>query len=134
MEHEAATYYAALHPNDAGHMQQRCLPAAAGPSPPEPSEAPVNVVFAAPDTPGHVTWGALGFQPGDPVRYRYSFEPAADGCSIDPSTGGPHLVTFRAEGDLDGDGKLSTFVRTARGTDAGELVPSGVLYVVDRIE
>jgi hypothetical protein len=43
-------------------------------------------------------------------------------------------VTFRAEGDLDGDGERSLFERRARGTEDGTLVPVGILYVRDRVE
>ena len=80
------------------------------------------------------TWTALGFAPSRPVRFSYVFEPTAHGCGL-RSPEGTYLVTFRATGDLDGDGERSVFERRAAADPrTGELVPIGILYARDRVE
>lgn len=65
----------------------------AGPLPATPKEGTQSVSFAT--DPG---FAALGFDPGASVRYSYSVELNPDGSA-----------TAKAEGDLDGDGRLSLF-------------------------
>ena len=131
--HEATSaYFAAVHDVD-GHRRTACLPAAAGPAPESPSADPVDFDFQADDTPGAETWSALGFAVEQPIRYRYEFLPAQPGCGLEALDGTP-LVTLRAEGDLDDDGKRSLFERQADVNEDGELVPVGILYMLDRTE
>ncbi len=111
----------------------RCLPAAAGPTPSQPSREPVPVNFGAPDTPGAPIWRALGYDPHEALRYRYSILPARSGCGLSGRDDGGDLLTLRAEGDLDGDGVLSLFERTAT-VENGELVLDPLLIVHDRVE
>ena len=125
----SAAYFAASH----GGGRRQCLPDAAGPAPAEPSTDPVDVNFQADDVPGSAIWKALDWQPARPIRYRYTFVPAASGCGLSAAEDGP-LLTLRAEGDLDGDGKRSLFEREATVDSAGDLVPIGVLYMLDRVE
>lgn len=132
MHHAAAAYFAANHGTEAAPLE-RCLPPAAGPTPDAPSEDPVEVPFADPSTPDADIWRSLGYVPDRPIRYRYAFDPVASGCDL-RSPEGTYLVTFRAEGDLDGDGERSLFERRARATEDGELIPIGILYVRDRVE
>lgn len=127
-----AAYYAASHATADGRRLRRCLPPEAGPAPDQPSAEPVAVDFSDTEIPGRETWVALSFTPDHPIRYRYSYYVEAPGCDLD-ATAREELVSFRAEGDLDGDGELSTFERAAT-TDDGELVPLGILHVVDRVE
>jgi hypothetical protein len=98
-----------------------------------PSEDPVDVEFTVDTAAGGETWAALGFAPDRPLRYRYTFLPVKEGCNLESENGRPILV-LRAEGDLDGDGKLSLFERRAISTEDGELVPTGVLRVQSRVE
>jgi type II secretory pathway pseudopilin PulG len=128
----AAAYYAATH-RVRGAARYRCLPPAAGPAPQKPSPEPVEVDFAAGETPGSATWRALRFQPATPIRYRYSFLPPAAGCRVTPPTHAAPIV-LRAEGDLDGDGEYSKFERTVVAGKSGELVPTRLLRVTDRVE
>jgi hypothetical protein len=128
----AASYHAAVQRPAEGRRAVRCLPPAAGPAPAGPSEDPVTVDFAGAQTPGHATWRALAFQPQDPIRYRYTFVPSVEGCDLDAAR--RTSTIFRAEGDLDADGVLSTFERRARVDARGDLVPEGILYVEDRVE
>ncbi len=132
MHSAAAAYFAANHGTDEVPLR-RCLPPAAGPTPEEPSEEPVSVAFADPHTSGSPIWRSLGFVPDRPIRFRYAFDPVASGCDL-RSPEGTYLVTYRAEGDLDGDGERSLFERRARATETGELIPIGILYVRDRVE
>jgi type II secretory pathway pseudopilin PulG len=129
----AVAYFEAAHPTDEGVLGRRCLPKGAGPAPAEPSQEPVEVDFSAPSTPGHATWKALGFQPPDPIRYRYTFVPERVGCGLEGGDGRTVLL-LRAEGDLDGDGVLSRYERRATVDEEGRLVPTGVLQVRDPME
>lgn len=126
-------YYGARHRADGDRTRTRCLPGEAGPAPAEPATEPVSLDFASERTAGAATWRALGFQPVEPVRYRYTFVPAAAGCDLTAEVSAT-LVTLRAEGDLDGDGDMSTFERRAGLDQDGELVAVGILHVQDRTE
>ena len=131
----AARYYATPQAVD-GRKQLRCVPEAAGPTPTATSIEPRLVDFAAADTPGSETWRALDYTPQGPVRFRYTLLPGEPGCGR--AVAGPRppdtpLLTLRAEGDLDGDGVLSRFERTARDR-GGELVLDELLSVTDRVE
>lgn len=127
----AASYFDTRHESEDGKVAQ-CFPAAAGPAPALPSQSPVDVDFANEETPGHATWSALGFAPERPLRYRYTFIPHTEGCSV-RGRSGESVLTLRAEGDLDGDGVLSTFERSAMVEDL-QLSPVGPLRVTDRVE
>jgi hypothetical protein len=135
MHARAAAYFAAEHVVDGTAQAQRhCLPGSAGPTPIEPSEEPVDVDWADASTRDGATWAALGFAPERPVRFAYSFDPVAEGCDL-RSAEHTFLVSFRAQGDLDGDGERSVFERRAAvDAETGELVPIGILYVRDRVE
>lgn len=128
MSARAAAYYATTWSSGQSH----CLPPAAGPTPPEPTVDAEPVDFDSPEARGHETWKALGFQPDRPVRYSYSFTPSEHGCGlVGPEEMG--TVSFRALGDLDGDGVQSTFERRARiGPQGWE--PADILHVHQRIE
>ncbi|MBW2214443.1 MAG: hypothetical protein JRF48_08425 [Deltaproteobacteria bacterium] len=128
MSDRAAAYYATSW--DTG--KRHCLPPSAGPTPATPTVELAEVDFFADGQSGHASWEALGFQPGRPVRFSYSYTPSHDGCEL---IGGDELVsvTFRAEGDLDGDLVPSTFERRAT-LDAEGLKPADALHVHQRTE
>lgn len=128
----SASYFAAGHSGEEGRTLRRCLPPEAGPAPAEPHADPIDFDFGADGAPGQETWAALGFEVNRPIRYRYSFLPAQSGCGLDRSD--TPLLTLRAEGDLDDDGKRSLFERQANISEDGELVPVGILYMLDRTE
>lgn len=128
MSDRAASYYATSW----GAGRRHCLPPSAGPTPEAPTVDSVDVDFFADDHAGHATWEALGFQPDQPIRYSYSYTPSRDGCDL---IGRDDLgsVSFRAEGDLDGDGVTSTF--ELRGAlEADGLKPGDTLRVHKRTE
>jgi Tfp pilus assembly protein PilE len=122
----------AISSNGRPRVRRYCLPELAPPAPVEVSEDAQRVDFAAEETPGHATWAALSFQPGE-TRFRYSFIPEQSGCGLEPSGGAPAL-TVRAEGDLDGDGRLSRFERRSSIGADHVLVPARELIVEDRVE
>lgn len=125
-------YYDTPQTTAAG-QRERCLPDPAGPTPDKPARDARQVVFANAET-SAATWRAIGFEPSEPIRYRYSFLPMRAGCSMLPADSrGEPVLTLRAEGDLDGDGVLSTFERTAVTRD-GALSLEPLLIVRDRIE
>jgi len=128
LHRHAASYYEAEH--DVGARRLRgCLPEAAGPYPLEPSADPVEVDFAA-DERSAATWRALGQT--DKARLRYSYEVAVPepGCGTRP---GAPPVTFRAFGDLDGDGVRSLLEReSVPGVET--LTPHGPLRILSRTE
>jgi type II secretory pathway pseudopilin PulG len=126
-----AAYYATPRPAANGGSAH-CLPAPAGPTPEMPSLSPSRTDFSAQSAQGASTWKDLGFTPSVPLRFRYSFVPAAWGCTQNVSEG--RVLVLRAEGDLDGDGLYSSFERHARVLAAGKLQPDPVLHVQDRIE
>ena len=123
----AATYYGTSHRTPSGRARG-CVPGAAGPTPAEPSVTPEPTTFA--NGPHSNVWQALGYQPDSPVRFRYSFLPQQSGCNLRAE----HLVTLRAEADLDGDGKHSRFERLAGANAHGDLVPIEILHVENRNE
>ena len=129
----AAVYYEASHSTPHG-VVRRCLPPAAGPTPPRPSTVPRDVDFASEAATGSPTWRALGYRPARPLRYRYTFVPTSAGCGLARDSQRPTLVTLRAEGDLDGDGELSLFEREITLDPEGRLVPLGGLFVRHRME
>ena len=133
MSQRASAYFTDIHPVEEAPSVVGCLPPTAGPTPRAPTVEPEHVEFQSVETPGHETWRALAFQPRVPVRYAYSFEPAASGCGL-RSPEGSYLVTLRAEGDLDEDGERSLFELRMAADEEGELYRFGVLYVRDRVE
>jgi hypothetical protein len=89
-----------------------CLPAPAGPTPGTPSIDPIDIDFAADETVGATTWAALALQAERPLRFSYEYAPERSGCGLS-ALDEPFEVSFRAHGDLDGDGVRSTFERRA---------------------
>jgi hypothetical protein len=128
MSARTAAYYTTSWDTGKSH----CLPPGAGPTPATPTVDSEEVDFFGPEQTGHATWEALGFQPDHPIRYSYSFTPSRHGCDL---IGGDDLgsVSFRAEGDLDGDGVRSIFERRATFGPDG-LKPPEASHVHQRIE
>jgi hypothetical protein len=128
----AAAYFATPHTVEHETLT-RCLPEPAGPFPTEPTEDARQLDFGGDDL-ARAGFTAIGFTVTDPVRFSYSFTPTVSGCDLH-SPEGTFLVTYRAEGDLDGDGERSLFERRDRALDGEDLLePVGILYVRDRTE
>lgn len=127
-----AAYYATERRTAAG-LTRGCLPESAGPTPSEPSPDPQYVDFGSTDVIGRETWETLGVSEG---YYRYSYEVhvAQPGCGPRATPVYP-AVTFRAVGDLDGDGQTSLVERSASiSSDQRALLPLIPLRIVDRVE
>jgi type II secretory pathway pseudopilin PulG len=136
LHRHAAAYYEHAHAAD-NSTARGCLPESAGPFPPEPSVDPVEVDFAG-DELGKATWLALGQTKAARLRYSYEVSSATPGCSL--RQGHPSL-TFRAHGDLDGDGNQSLLERTSvvetgvgGAIEQRQLVPRGPLRILSRVE
>ena len=127
----AAAYYATPQLVE-GQQQTHCLPAHAGPAPREPRQNARAYDFFDDDTPDHDTWRVLTFRSERSVRYSYVFSPVQAGCDL-RAPNGTFLVTYRAQGDLDGDGVQSLFERRDT-SEGGALVPIGIYFERDRVE
>ena len=127
----AAAYYATPQLVD-GAEQRHCLPLRAGPAPREPRQTARSYDFFDEETPDVATWRVLTFRSERTVRYSYAFSPAEAGCDL-RAPDGTYLVSYRAEGDLDGDGVRSLFERRDT-SENGALVPLGILFERDRVE
>ena len=128
MSVRASAYYATSWADG----RRFCLPSGAGPTPTMPTVDSATVDFAAEEQRGYQSWEALGFQPARPVRYSYSYAPDRHGCDL-VDAGDLGSVSFRAEGDLDGDGVRSMFERRAT-IGATGLKPEETLHVHRRVE
>ena len=128
LHREAALYYAKQHAV-AGSVVRACLPEGAGPYPATPSSELVEVDFSK-DEAGAATWRALGQTQPRSLRYSYQVVVPEPGCAAHPKG---VTISFRAQGDLDGDGTLSLLERRSV-ADEAQLVPDGPLRIVDRLE
>lgn len=132
LHRHAAIYYEREQPVAVGPRRD-CLPESAGPYPAEPSVEPVSVDFQA-DTAGAATWRALGQSEPSLLRYSYEVSTPGPGCGLQKTR---PTITFRAHGDLDGDGTQSILERTSAAGDGAAqhtLVPLGPLRILSRVE
>jgi type II secretory pathway pseudopilin PulG len=132
LHRHAALYYEHDQLVGAG-LRRGCLPASAGPYPLAPSVEPISVDFQA-DPLGKQTWGALGQTEPAWLRYSYEVSTPDPGCGLQKTRA---TITFRAHGDLDGDGTESLLERTSVAGDGAAqhtLVPGGPLRVLGRVE
>lgn len=129
---ELSARTAAYYATSSDGQRTGCLPPPAGPTPLNPDVEAEAIDFASSDAVGHETWEALGFRPERPIRYSYSYVPSTHGCGLG-AEGPPVTISFRAHGDLDGDGVRSTFERRAR-VDADGWQDAEVLHVHQRVE
>jgi hypothetical protein len=131
---QAAAYYATDRRVN-GKLVHGCLPDSAGPIPSAPSLDSVPVDFGASDTIGRATWNALGITDVRDLRFSYSVIVPKAGCAPHDIAQGAAIITFRAEGDLDGDGIKSLIERSATlSADQRTLVPIPPLRVERRVE
>ncbi len=73
----------------------------------------------------------IGFTLGDPVYYQYHIIGSMDACGNMANT---DFYQFQAQGDLDGDGMLSTFELAAGSDSENQLIRGPGLYIVDELE
>ncbi len=80
----------------------------------------------------------LGFKLADLVYYGYGFDSVGTVGKLACFPGGlgnsPNLYTFYANGDLDGDGTLSTFELAVGSSETNQLYHSRGMYIVNETE
>ena len=104
----------------------RCLPSSVTwtPSATPTSSKYIQTTVATQFT-GNATWAAFNFVPQDDFYYHYQYTLSATaGCNLASNT----LLTYQAEGDLDGDGVKSLFERQGIITSDGTLSHVGGFY------
>jgi hypothetical protein len=96
--------------------------------PPSTPRTPAKVPKGVAEPPGagwdHPTWKAIGFRVDQPSRYSYEVATSADGKT----------ATVRAFGDLDADGKLSTFSMVVKMMGRDTAAQIGRLESKDELE
>jgi len=79
------------------------------------------------------SFSALNFAPADPLYYRYSVV-STPGDKCGNTAGDTSVYTFVANGDLNGDGNLSTFELAAGTNPDNALYRAPGIYSVDPLE
>jgi hypothetical protein len=95
-------------------------------APPTPKDVPKGAKFKPDDkTWSHPTWKLLRFEMTQPMYYSYEVQTAPDGKSC----------VVRAHGDLNGDGKQSTFeMKLTIDPKTGEVQVPKEMKIVDELE
>ncbi len=119
----ASSYYSQERLGPDGTVQTRCT-VAPETTPVPPSSDPTVLEPLPP------SFDALGWAPSDPVYYQYSIEGGPSRCGV---PAGEAVYTFRARGDLDGDGVQSVF-ELAAGSDEQGLYRSPGLFIENELE
>ena len=118
----AQSYYEQEHPSPSGVLTHCVVDSARS------SNEPSSLKSIVSDWPA--SFVALGVTPPDPLYYQYEIV-SVGGCGHDSSV--PSLYSFRAHGDLDGDGTRSLF-ELAAGDQGGRLVRSAQVYIENELE
>ncbi|MCA9582544.1 MAG: prepilin-type N-terminal cleavage/methylation domain-containing protein [Myxococcales bacterium] len=79
----------------------------------------------------HASFSGLAFSSPDPVYFGYGIVSISGTCG---NTANGTLYTFYANGDLDGDGDLSTFEYACGSNNDNELYHSPGFYSIDEME
>ena len=122
----AATYYDREHTNATGTLVQTHCTVAGSDTGITPSDQKRLAAGVGADA----TFQALSYTTAEPMYYLYTVTSAA-ACGVAPGTANVYIIT--ANGDLDGDGSLSTFQqRVASNADntlgrVGTVVPTAEL-------
>lgn len=120
----AAAYYREEHIGPNGETFAGCtVPSARTSNTPGPGKTVVTI------EPGS-SFDALGFAPMDPVYYQYEIV-SAGGCGHGPNE---NLYSFRAHGDLDGDGTPSLFELAAGSDGSNEPMRASGIYSESELE
>jgi len=127
-----AAYYASEQRLGAGALAHGCLPPSTEPFPQLPSADPQLIDYEAPGV--DPTWRALGMHGEHSLRFSYRVIVSQPGCGPRSEPSSP-AVLFQAQGDLDGDGVLSTIEQAAvLSGDQSKLEPQGPLHMQQRVE
>lgn len=120
----ANAYYEAEHVTAGGETQTHCTvgPATTSNSPgPEPQLVSVT----------EASFQDLGFSLPDFVYFQYEIAGPPSQCNVPPDSA---LYSFRAHGDLDGDGQRSLFEMSAGSDSNGAMYRAPGLFVVSELE
>jgi type IV pilus assembly protein PilA len=79
-------------------------------------------------------FAALNFAPADPIYFDYNVTEADDTSNCGNTAGNTSIYTFTANGDLDGDGTLSTFSLSAGSNNDNALYRAPGIYKDDPLE
>jgi len=109
-------------------LGERCLPTSVGFT---PSALPTNgqKTYADTVTWSEPEWQALNFSISDDFYYQYSFSNSTGGCSITTA-----VIRLIAQGDLDDDGTLASFMRWMEVTPTNGLRAVGGYYKINELE
>jgi hypothetical protein len=121
----AASYYAEEHALPDGTMIAGCAVDSAS-----TDNTPGTAVTVMDSTTLPASFQALGVSFVDPIRFRYEIV-SAGGCNHEPRA---NVYTFRAHGDLDGDGSQSLFELSAHAAPGNQLERVGPITRVDELE
>jgi len=122
----AATYYAEEHVAPDGGVLQHCTVDPAT-TPNVPGKQKTTLVGGLSDD----SFNAIGFTFIDPIYYQYEIVGGPSRCGVAPNEA---VYTFRAHGDLDGDGVLSTFEISVASNPDDELYRSPGIYTENELE
>jgi prepilin-type N-terminal cleavage/methylation domain-containing protein len=126
----AASYY---YSGDRGSQgtsastSSHCTVPTADPEPATPTRSKVKF-----DPAPNSSFRTLGFHVADFVYYSYGLRNASPGC--DQLVNTEALYTFYANGDLDGDGTLSTFELVAGSSSDNVLYHARAIYIAKETE
>ena len=127
----AITYYSqerVMQGIGATGSNTRCIAPTAAASPATPTDQKQDGMFA-----GAAGWDELGFNITDPVYYSYSYEATSPGlCGI--GAAGMSIYSFRAMGDLDGDGTQSLFELSVGVNAEQEVFRAPGFYITEELE
>ena len=118
----AAAYYEMPRSDRTGSGLHHCVVGAAGPLPSTVSPAVEHVDFST-----DPSFGALGFASTSAVRYSYEIV-SEGGCE---HGAGAALYSFRAHGDLDGDG-VQSLIEMAAGSNGDNVLLRSPGFYVER--
>lgn len=122
----SAAYYTLEHTASRGRLLvTHCTVDSEGPVPANPGTRKHSVAWGS-----TTSFVALGFATSAPVQYAYEIV-SAGGCSHEA---GQPLYSFRAMGDLDGDGVTSLYEVAGGASDQNVLMRSPGYYVRDAAE
>ncbi|NOY90627.1 MAG: hypothetical protein GXP55_05400 [Deltaproteobacteria bacterium] len=121
----AAVYYAEEHVSVDGTILAHCsVDPAITPDTPGPAKRSLSGRWPE-------SFVALSLTPPDPLYYRYEIVAGPSRCGIGPDQ---PIYTFRAHGDLDGDGVLSTFEISVGSDATNEIYSAPGIYVEQELE
>ncbi len=133
----AATYYEAerwsggiVTPGSVRTPSTACTVDSASPTTYSASNAKTTVDWEAESA----SYRELHFAPADPLYYEYHIVTSSGGSVCGNPPNSLDVYTFRAIGDLDGDGTKSTFEMAVGSNPSNQLYRGGGVHAIDALE